>query len=315
MSSQDPFEYVEGRKLEITKEQEDEIKGFYQEALEELRREFKYYIRSESRYANYQVKYIKETKREIVEVMDYVDRRTQVTIENNMVKMSDVVLQANQMFLNNEGYHNYINNPAIKADVINRIVTGQIYGSEKYSLSNAIWGDNQRKIDEMYKIIAKDIAKNKSIYQISKDIERYVNPKARKDFEWNKMFPGSRKKVDYNAQRLARTMVQHAYQESIVAATINNPFVDAYKWITSGGHNVCPICMDRETLDEYGLGPGIFPKDELPLDHPNGMCTFELVMSMSDDEIQDVIADWYMGMGDTEMNEKLDAFAKYMENF
>ena len=229
-----------------------------------------------------------------------------------MEKMVEIVFQNNEIFLRGSGYKDYINNPMLKSDVINRIYTGKIYQG-KWNLSSAIWGDNQAKINEMNSIIAKGVAENKSLYEISKSLERYVNPNARKSYEWNKMFPGSRKNVDYNAQRLARTTIQHAYQQSFVSATFYNPFIEAYRWVTSGGHNVCQLCLDRESLDEYGLGNGIFPKDKLPLDHPNGMCTFEVVMSMTDDEISDCIADWYMGIGDKRMNKQLDKFSKYLK--
>ena len=122
-------------------------------------------------------------------------------------------------------------------------------------------------------------------------------------------------KIDYNAQRLARTMISHAYEESFVAVTKNNPFIEAYQWITSGSDRVCEICIDRESSDHYGLGPGIYPKDALPLDHPNGMCTFDVVITMTDEEISDAIADWYLGEGDPEMNKRIDDYVEEMKNF
>ena len=74
----------------------------------------------------------------------------------------------------------------------------------------------------------------------------------------------------------------------------HDPFVVGYRWLTSNFHGrVCPICMDRATRDAYGLGAGIFPKDKLPIDHPNGMCTYEAVIEDSMDDIGKKIADWY----------------------
>ena len=67
--------------------------------------------------------------------------------------------------------------------------------------------------------------------------------------------------------------------------------------------------------DHYGLGPGIFPKDKLPLDHPNGMCTFEPVMLYDDEEIAELVADWYLDEGDVEMNEKINLFIEDLNNF
>ena len=66
----------------------------------------------------------------------------------------------------------------------------------------------------------------------------------------------------------------------------NDPFVVGYRWITSNFHGrVCEICRNREGR--------IFKKDELPLDHPNGMCTFEAVIPDSMESIADKIGMWY----------------------
>ena len=60
-------------------------------------------------------------------------------------------------------------------------------------------------------IVAQGIASQKSAFDIAKDLEKYVDPSAKKDWAWSKVYPGTKKVVDYNAQRLARTMVSHAY--------------------------------------------------------------------------------------------------------
>ena len=244
--------------------------------------------------------------------MKNVDKQTEGTITNNMNTMVDLVLQNNKTYLSGLGYTSYINNPAMRQKVVENIMTGKLYNGQ-WTLSSAIWGDNQKKLSEINTIISKGIIEGKSIYQIAKSLEKYVNPSARKQWDWSRMFPGSRKQIDYNAQRLARTTLNHAYQQAFVEATYYNPFIDAYRWVTSGGEHVCPLCIQRETEDKYGLGAGIFPKDELPLDHPNGMCSVEVVVTMSDQEIQNAITDWYYGEGDEGMNEALDIFAEHLQ--
>lgn len=100
--------------------------------------------------------------------------------------------------------------------------------------------------------------------------------------------------VDYNAQRLARTMISHAYQQSFENVNRNDPFVIGYRWLTSNFHGrVCDICRERAETDQYDLGTGVFPKDALPLDHPNGMCTFEAVMPDDMKTIAQKIGMWY----------------------
>lgn len=144
-------------------------------------------------------------------------------------------------------------------------------------------------------IIAKGIAENKSSYDIAKDLEKYVNPSAKKDWDWSKVYPGTNKKVDYNAQRLARTMVSHAYQYSFVQTTKHNPFVEDYIWRSAGSERTCEICAERNGKH--------YAKDKLPLDHPNGLCTFIANTPDNMEDIADRLADWAHGKSDPELDE------------
>lgn len=310
----DPFEYAEGERVKLTEEQRKEIKKLYSDVLEDVRKQIRWIEHKKDVSSTVRKRYLESLKSNIEKSMESVDRKTEKTIRSNMSKMAGLVMENNQMFLSGMGLKNYMNDPKLKTDVVSRIVSGKLY-ENKWNLSSAIWGDNQRKLKEINSIVAKGVLANKGVYEIAKDLERYVNPGARKSWEWSKMFPGSRRKIDYNAQRLARTMVSHAYQETLVAVTKNNPFVEGYQWITSGSDRVCPICIDRAETDHYGMGPGIYPKNALPLDHPNGMCTFDVVMSMTAEESADAIADWFLGEGDKKMNKSIDKFVKDLKRF
>lgn len=93
---------------------------------------------------------------------------------------------------------------------------------------------------------------------------------------------------------MARTLISHAYQQSFENVNRNDPFVVGYRWLTSNFHGrVCEICRARAETDQFGLGVGVFPKDQLPLDHPNGMCTFEAVIPDSMTDIARKIGQWY----------------------
>ena len=302
-----PFESSERKRKEIVDQQKRDIKKLYKEVHDEFKKEIKRLERNRDTKSLLKSNYLKSLKNELNGYMKSVDMKTERMVKENMNTMVNYVVRNNQSFIYNLGFDINTNNSMIKRNVVERILTGTIYDG-KWNLSSAIWGDNEKKKQEINKIIAKGVLRNKGVYDIAKDLERYVNPNARKDYDWSAMFPGSRKKVDYNAQRLARTMISHAYEEAFVEVTKDNPFIESYRWLTSGGHNVCALCIDRETVDHFGLGPGIYPKNKLPLDHPNGMCTFELIITMSDKEIADAIADWYLGEGDELMNEKIDIF-------
>ena len=139
---------------------------------------------------------------------------------------------------------------------------------------------------------------NKSAFDIAKDLEEYVDPKAKKSWDWKKVYPGVSSKIDYSAQRLARTMPAHAYQQSLEATVKNNPFIDGYIWHSGTGKRTCEICRERDGK--------FFAKGKLPMDHPNGRCTF-ITKGQSMMDISDRLADWVNGKSDKGID-------KYMED-
>lgn len=309
MATKNPFKYSQGERVKIINDQRRQIKRFYKEVSDDLDRQIKKLNIRNNSSELYKKLYLNSLKEEVNKNLLEVDKKTNYLVKSNMDLMVDKVIYNNNMFMKDLGFATtYTDDRVFRQNVVNRIITGKLYGG-KWNLSSAIWGDSKLKQNEISRIVAKGIAGNKSTYEIAKQLQKYVNPNAYKET----IVPGTRKVVDYNAQRLAKTMVSHAYEESFVSLTKYNPFIDAYRWVTSGGDRVCPLCIERATMNDYGLGEGIYPKDQLPLDHPNGMCTFEVVVSMSDEEIDNAITDWYLDQGDEEMNEALDKFVRYIK--
>ena len=91
-----------------------------------------------------------------------------------------------------------------------------------------------------------------------------MNPAVRKDYDWSRIYPGTKKKSDYNAARLAITMSTHAHQQAVILSCREDPMIDGVEWRTSGGNNVCPLCEQRNGE--------VFPLDKCPMDHPMGVC-------------------------------------------
>ena len=195
--------------------------------------------------------------------------------------------------------------------VIQSILQGTIY-QDDWKLSSAIWGADKKVQDAIDKIISIGTAQGKSAYDIAKDIEEYVQPGARKPSRtissWRYDRNGNKirdtfyfGRVDYNAQRLARTMISHAYQQAFETVNRNDPFIEYYIWHTSNFHGrVCDICRARDGQK--------FKKDELPLDHPNGMCIFEAYSPYSMKQIAQKIGAWYDSPSGTFPD--IDLFAK-----
>lgn len=306
-----PFIWAEGKRVKITDLQSKEIRRFYKKMAKEMSVSVEKLKNRDTPYATDKRIYLNNLVNEMNVKMFNVDNKTQTLVKNNVSEMVGAVMQNNETFLKGIGFAEFRQNPQLRFEMANQVISGQLY-KNKWNLSSAIWGDNQKKMQEINMIVTRGILKNKSTYQIAKELQKYVNPAAKKVTDWNSPY-GVRREIDYNAQRLARTMVSHAYQEAFVALTKDNPFIEAYKWVTSGLHNVCQLCIEREEDDAWGLGPGIFPKNALPLDHPNGMCTFEIVTSYDDNTVSQAISDWMLDEGDETMNRSIDKFIKSLQ--
>lgn len=228
-------------------------------------------------------------------------------IKWNMYKASGAVVDAAVDFNAKAGINLAGAFSHVPEDIVTSLMQGKLYKGD-WSLSSAIYSDIKRTQKDINSVVAQGLAMNKSSLEIAQDLTKYVDPSARKDWEWSKVYPGTKTKVDYAAQRLARTMTAHAYQQSLKETVKDNPFVDGIKWITTFGHRTCELCKERATQNDYGLGEGVFPKDKLPLDHPNGLCSFSAEITKDLEDIADELADWVEG----KPNKGMDKYAKSM---
>lgn len=243
--------------------------------------------------------YLEQMEKELNLAIKDIGAKTNKTIRKNMEKTAKAVVNDNVKWMESLGLSPNIAFLNIPKDVVLNVANGKLYEGN-WSLSKAIWGDNKATQKEINKIIAAGIAENKSAYDIAKDLELYVDPTAIKPWDWGKVYPGTRRKIDYNAQRLARTMVSHAYQKALVDTVKPNPFVTGIKWRSAHSVRTCQLCNDRDGQ--------VYKKEELPLDHPNGMCTY-LTVGPSMNDIADRLGDWVNGKSDS----ALDDYAKYLK--
>ena len=177
----------------------------------------------------------------------------------------------------------------IPQQVTDELMSGGIY-KNFVGLSTKIWDYQKKYKRDISTIITQGISQQKSAFDLSKDLELYLRPEAKKPWNWGIVYPGCAQKVDYCAQRLARTSVSHAYQLSFQRTTQDNPFVEKYQWHSSNSGRVCPLCRQRDGR--------LYDRDKLPLDHPNGMCVITAVISKSYDEIGAELGDWAAGESD-----------------
>lgn len=293
------FKDAEAAKAAIMASQQKEIAKLYEDWADEIGERAKYYSHKSTASAPVSERYYRELQKQLRQTSQEVSNEIYKKIKSNIYTVADAVVSDNVKWLESFGFSSDGLNAAfsyVPHEIVQNLVTGQIYDSG-WSLSSRIWGDNEQTLKDIYQVMAKGLAENKPIYEIAKDLESYVRPSAK--LPWNlRMADGKKiykKQVDYNAQRLARTLVQHGYQQSFIATTQKNPFITEYIW-RSNGSRVCDLCKARDGVH--------YKKTELPMDHPNGMCTMEPVVV---DNMVDQLADWFNSPDGT--YPEIDAFA------
>ncbi len=292
MSSADWFfkDAIEARD-NLTKRQERAIRHSYNEWAKEIREEAKHL----SRFPGSQ-----NEQREMAELyyqLRNASRQLSAEINNDVSKnindMGNVVVNTNKRWLNSLGLStNSLDYKMSRAkdSAIRSILTGNLYQNNQ-PLSERVWVTTDSNLKDIYSIVARGIAINQSPKEIALSLEKYLN--TNKSLGWSvkqytdingnlKIAHIHNNQVDWRAQRLARTMIQHSYEQSLVALTKDNPFVKGYIW-HANGPDTCEICVDRDGR--------FYTAEELPLDHPNGQCDFEV--SVDEEKAMNDLAGFY----------------------
>lgn len=249
---------------DITKRQEREIRKLYNQWAREIRSQANQMSKIGTPGSANQSRELAQLYYQLRSASKQLTAEINTSVRYNVEYMANAVIRCNKRWLNSLGFTNESIDTKFsftKDMVIRNIITGNVYVSG-YSLSSRLWDIENNTMKDIYSVVAKGIAQNMSIYDISKMLEKYVKPDARVPYKM-----GVHQQVtDYNSQRLARTLIQHTYQQTLVALTKDNPFVDGYIWHANGPHS-CAICDERDGR--------FYSAEDLPLDHPNGMCSME----------------------------------------
>jgi hypothetical protein len=89
----------------------------------------------------------------------------------------------------------------------------------------------------------------------------------------------------HEAVRLVRTEGLQVYNDGYVETAKEKDFVKGIKWRRAKTIRECPSgeCDRLESADDYGLGPGVYPKDKVPSrPHPN--CGCKLMSALMDED-------------------------------
>ena len=309
MASKDYLELCEEaqkKKLKLMKKQEKQIKEIYNDMYLNVSKKL-----SKVNPNTLSERYLEELKKVLEKEIRSSNNQVKKIIKKNIEKSSelannvqlDFFMSINDKYNLNMGATFSSMFSKIPKEAMNEILFGKAYKDRK-GLSERIWLDTKKFNKDIDYVIAEGIANKKSTYEIAKDLEKYVNPKASKDWEWSKVYPNTNKVVDYNAQRLARTSIQHAFQQAQKRSCKKNPYVEHIRWLSFNSSRTCELCNSRNNQ--------LYKTNDVPLDHPNGLCTTIPEISKSLDEIGEELRSWVDG----EANTKLDKwFKKYGKEF
>lgn len=274
----------------IMKQQEKYISSLYKEWADDIGKQAAALEKKNTFSAMMESRQLHALQAQLEASAKEVGNKVYSTVQNNAFLVANSVVEANNKFMQQLGFPVGVSTTAVPHRVVSSIVNGTIY-KQPWSLSKSIWGDNQKTLQDIRTLVARGVAENKPIYKIAKDLEKYVDPSRAK--QWNpkiRMFNKStgqfeykriyKRSVDYNAQRLGRTMVQHSYQQATIDAARMNPFITEFLW-EAAGSRPCPICEDLNGMR--------FKKEDIPLDHPNGQC---IIIPEVADDLEQRLADW-----------------------
>lgn len=202
-------------------------------------------------------------------------------------------------------------------EALRALLDGRMYRDGK-SLSRRIWDKTAYLQGNIEDIVAQGIAQHRSALELAHDLEAYVNPKAKMPVSWLKLYPDIPfdRQIDYNAQRLARTAINHAYWAAGIETAQRNPFCEAMHWQLSPSHFERQVArFGEDVCDTYashdeGLGRGNWPIRKVPMPHAQCLCaTWQVVPPIRD--VADRLGKWVDGGEDAELEK---AFGEWREN-
>lgn len=302
---------AKNKEIKLTKESYKQIQQIYKDVAKDLLIKSKK-TNKKSLSERWLKDYRKAIKRALSEINKILNKNITDKIKKSAKLPSSVQLDFFSLIDNkyNLGMHQTFKNmfSRVPEEVVKELINGNIYKDGR-GLSKRIWFANNKVKGDIQHIINKGIIEKKSAYELAKDIETYVNPQAKQDFKWKKVYPNiGNKKVDFNAQRLARTSINHAYFMSNVRSCSKNPFVECMHWELSLQHFIrmhgrTDICDEYANSDNYNLGTGNFPINKVPLPHPQCMCIIYAIIPDSMENIGTKLNKWVNGGSDNTLDE------------
>lgn len=188
--------------------------------------------------------------------------------------------------------------------LVQQMVKGEIYHGGR-GLDELLWDATKCAEDKLNLAITSCMAEGMGAAEMSQNLKEFAmgghHTWSRNKIK-EKLGPGYARKysggLDYEALRLARTTLTHQAQLSTLSSAMINPYMNAVIWHSDHqAGRTCQLCLDRDGTK--------FKLDNVPLDHPNGMCWLEPTYSMTPEEIARDMRAWGKGEANSGLMDKI----------
>ena len=278
------------QRLDLNKKALQELKEIYSRNAKDL-------IRKAENCTGFNKAWIEDYKKYMKYKMENIDRE----IENLSSKK---IKEAAKISAGIEGdFFNYMNGKFnlglsdelvaglynVPDKVILGIINGGFYKDNK-SLSERIWNYSNKNIEDVQRIFIDGLAQKTPYKDLVKQLQAYVDPKVQtysKVSSINKTYG----RVEYNAMRMLRTSMNHAFLNANIEKWSKNPFIKKVKWCLSSAHSDrmhgrTDICDDINGKE--------FNVKDVPTPHPNCLC-YQIPVTDDLNKVADDLKSWVNG--------------------
>lgn len=162
-----------------------------------------------------------------------------------------------------------------------------------YTLSERIWQNGHDVRTQLDTLLDYHIGRGTSAVDVAKELDQYLTIEGRQSTTRR---PYGTKGL-HAPRRLLRTEVSRAHGAATIEAARLNPFTTGVKWNLSGSHSREDECDRKASVDEHGLGRGVYPPDQVPAhpSHPHCKCFLTPHTARNVKQVIDDLGRWAAG--------------------
>ena len=255
--------------MTLSKQQERELGRLYISFAERAKMEAAYIVNKEGLTYAAKQQLIRDLLKEAAKLTDNFKH----VLDKALLESAGLKIEADRIIMS--GYQQRLSGIGVDLDLEGllqqipdktvRLAYSRIW-EDGLKLSDRIWQLDRRTRGELQRIITEELAAGRSAS--SKILEARLNKLLVPDRRFVRTQLHGRN-VAFDAARLLRTERTVAYREADRQAAMANPGARGIKWKLSPAERNCATCSSLASADDYGLGPGVYPIDKVPITpHP-----------------------------------------------